>query len=263
MTTILDQIIAEKVKEVARLKQQTIQPEIYPKIPTFESSIRKQETLGIIAEIKRASPSKGMIHESVDPVAQAKMYEALGANAISVLTDTPFFKGSMADLRAIRQAVQIPILCKDFIIDRVQIDVAHAAGANIILLIAAALDDTQLKDLYQYAVSKGLEVLCEVHNEVELQRILPLDPTLIGVNNRNLKTFDVDLTTTQRLAAQAKRENCLFISESGIASTDDAQFVAQHGAQAILVGETLMRSKTLAKTFQKLQIPLLKGAQVQ
>lgn len=262
MTTILDQIIQEKTKEVARLKQQPIQPKTHPKIATFASSIRQQKTLGIIAEIKRASPSVGMIHEFVDPVAQAKKYEALGANAISVLTDTPFFKGSIEDLRAIRQAVQIPILCKDFIIDRAQIDVAHAAGANIILLIAAALDDTQLQDLYHYAVGKGLEVLCEVHNEAELQRVLPLGATLIGVNNRNLKTFEVDLTTTQRLATQAKHENCLFISESGIASKDDAQFVAQYGAKAILVGETFMRSENLAKTFRQLKVPVLKGVDV-
>src|SRR5699024_12597489 len=129
-------------------------------------------------------------HPNVDPKAQARSYEKYGANAISVLTDGPFFKGSMEDLTAVREAVQLPILSKDFMIDTIQIDHAKQGGANIILLIAAALSDTLLKELYNYAVQAGLEVLVEVDNEEELERVLPLQPSLVGVNNRNLKTFD-------------------------------------------------------------------------
>src|SRR5690625_1363292 len=156
--------------------------------------------MSIIAEIKRASPSKGDINAAIDPVKQAKLYADNGASAISVLTDTPFFKGSMDDLRAVREVVNIPILCKDFMIDRIQIDVAKSAGANIILLIAAALDDNHLDKLYDYAKEHDLEVLCEVHNEEEMERVLKLGAKLVGINNRNLNTFKVDLKTTERLA---------------------------------------------------------------
>src|SRR5699024_8738257 len=149
----------------------------------------------IISEIKRASPSKGAINTDVDPVKQATAYEALGASAISVLTDKPFFQGSMDDLRAVRAAVDLPILCKDFMIDPIQIDEAKAAGANMILLIAAALDDAALKSLYTYSLEQGLEVLCEVHNESEMERVLSLGATIIGINNRDLNTFTVDLNT--------------------------------------------------------------------
>src|SRR5699024_6952038 len=134
------------------------------------------------------SPSKGPIQMKVDPVAQAKEYETLGAAAISVLTDQPFFNGTMDDLRAVREAVNIPILCKDFMIDKIQIDQAKAAGANIILLIVAALDHEQLTNLYAYAKELNLEVLVEVHNEDEMERALNLDATIIGINNRDLKT---------------------------------------------------------------------------
>lgn len=160
--TILDDIIAEKEKEVIHLKKDTItyKAPAYDG-PTFREQITNRNTMGMIAEIKRASPSKGMIHSNVDPKAQAIAYEKNGANAISVLTDGPFFKGSMADLTAVREAVQLPILCKDFMIDTIQIDHAKQAGANIILLIAAALSDTVLKELYDHAVQAGLEVLVE------------------------------------------------------------------------------------------------------
>lgn len=254
--TILDTIIAEKKNEVIQLKNTKIEDISHLEIPSLASRLHKRNTMGVIAEIKRASPSKGMIHPDVDPVKQALIYEKHGASAISVLTDRTFFKGSMDDLRAVRAAVQLPILCKDFMIDRVQIDLAKAAGANIILLIAAALDDETLQDLYGYAQSKGLEVLCEVHNESEMERILPLKPTLVGVNNRDLKTFTVDLNTTARLANMVEDRNCLFISESGIVTPEDVKQVAQSGAKAVLVGETLMRSETVDHTLESLQISL-------
>src|SRR5699024_9811511 len=179
-------------------------------------AIDEQNKMGIIAEIKRASPSKGMINEGVDPIKQAEIYAKNGANAISVLTDYPFFKGTMDDLRAVRAVVDIPILCKDFIIDKVQIDQAKAAGANIILLIAAALDDTDLTELYHYAKDLELEVICEVYDETEMERVLTLEPEIIGVNNRNLKTFEVELDNTAKLASMVTNPDTIFISESGI-----------------------------------------------
>lgn len=256
MTTILDTIIAEKVTEVQRLKEERIPDSHFPSIESIESRLRRKDTMGIIAEIKRASPSKGMINNHVDPVKQALLYEKHGASAISVLTDTKFFKGTMDDLRSVREAVQLPILCKDFMIDEIQIDVAKSVGANIILLIAAALNDEELHRLYHYAKDKNLEVLCEVHNEAEMERVLQLGATLIGVNNRNLKTFEVDLQTTARLANMVQSTDCIFISESGIATTEDVQEVASYGAKAILVGETLMRTEQVNQTLRDFQVNL-------
>src|SRR5690606_27949288 len=181
--TILDKIITEKKKEVAELLNQTFdQVTISKNVKSFHQIMKEDSTMGVIAEIKRASPSKGMINANVDPVKQAKIYATNGASAISVLTDTPFFKGTMDDLRAVREIVDIPILCKDFIINKIQIDRAKAAGANIILLIAAALTDADLKKLYEYALENDLEVLCEVHNEEEMERVLNLGAIIIGIN---------------------------------------------------------------------------------
>src|SRR5690625_3393562 len=165
--TILDKIIAEKRKEVAALKEGNVFEEVAPRrkvdVPSFYETVRQSEQMNIIAEIKRASPSKGMINADVDPIKQAETYAENGVSAISVLTDTPFFKGTMDDLRAVREVVDVPILCKDFIIDKIQIDHAKSAGANIILLIAAALNDEELIQLYNYARELDLEVLCESH----------------------------------------------------------------------------------------------------
>lgn len=212
--------------------------------------------MGIIAEIKRASPSKGIINEDVDPVKQAQIYEKNGVQAISVLTDNQFFKGSMDDLIAVRNAVDLPILCKDFIIDEVQINLAHAAGANIILLIAAALDDQMLYTLNKHAVSLGLEVLFEVHNETEMRRVLQLKPDLIGINNRDLKTFNVDLNTTNKLQHMVENTNTILISESGIETSKDVEVIARSGAKSILIGETLMRANQLNQTIKSLQVKL-------
>jgi len=259
--TILEKILMEKRKEVKTLRNQTFdQKNIYQKVPPFTDMIKAKKTMGIIAEIKRASPSKGMINTDVDPIQQAKLYANNGANAISVLTDTPFFKGTMEDLRAVREAVDIPVLCKDFIIDSIQIDRAKAAGANIILLIAAALDEQQFIKLYNDAQERELEVLCEVHTEDEMERVLKLGATIIGINNRNLKTFQVDLTTTEKLASMVTDPNTILISESGIQTKEDVKTVATFGAEAILVGETLMRSENVAQTMLDLQIPLPKKA---
>lgn len=260
--TILDKIIAEKVNEVKALKKQTIEQKAYPKIATFYERVKAKNTMAVISEIKRASPSKGMINEGVDPIKQAKIYADNGASAISVLTDAPFFKGSMDDLRAVRAIVDVPILCKDFMIDTIQIDVAKAAGANIILLIAAALDDAKMKELYDYALASELEVLCEVHNAEEMERVLQLDPKIIGINNRNLKTFEVDLGHTTQLAKMVTNPETILISESGIETRADVEEVATVQTEVILVGETLMRADDVAATLLDFQIPLTNKASV-
>ncbi|MCM3398959.1 indole-3-glycerol phosphate synthase TrpC [Oceanobacillus profundus] len=259
--TFLEKILTEKAKEVAKLKTKTIEQKNHSPIPTFKSRVKGAAHMNIIAEIKRSSPSKGAIHMNVDPVKQATQYKQAGAAAISVLTDEPFFNGSMDDLRAVREAVDVPILCKDFIIDPVQIDHAKAAGANIILLIVAALSKEQFTELYNYATSLDLEVLCEVHNEEELKSALEVDPEIIGINNRNLKTFEVDLGTTEKLASLLTKQNAILISESGMKTKEDVIRAADAGANVVLVGETLMRSDNVDETFKQLKIPLpVKGA---
>ena len=254
--TILDKIIAEKKHYIKKLKDQTFDFTQTKRVKTFREMIRDSSHMNIISEIKRASPSKGPIHMEVDPVQQAQTYERLGAKAISVLTDTPFFKGTMDDLRAVREAVNLPILCKDFVIDTLQIDEAKDAGANIILLIVAALPEENLKRLYHYAKTLDLEVICEVHNESEMEMALTLGAEIIGINNRDLKTFKVDLDTTHRLASMVTDPNTILISESGLKTQEDIISVQKAGAEAILIGETLMRSNDLDKTFCELQVPL-------
>lgn len=254
--TILNEILIEKEKEVEKLKNKTFHTTTTQEVPTLREQIKHSSKMNIIAEIKRSSPSKGAIHMDVDPFSQAKEYEALGAAAISVLTDEPFFNGSMDDLRAVREAVHLPILCKDFMIDSIQIDYAKAAGANIILLIVAALDYAQLTNLYHYAKSLDLEVLVEVHDEDEMERALNLDAQIIGVNNRDLRTFEVDLDTTENLASMIIDPETILISESGIRTKEDVVEVAKSEASVILVGETLMRSDDLQSTFDTLRIPL-------
>lgn len=256
MTTILDTILAEKKNEVERLKEQTISPKNdLKKRPSLFDKLKNSTHLQIISEIKRASPSKGIINNEVIPVKQALQYEKAGAACISVLTDTPFFKGTFNDLRDVTEAVEIPVLCKDFIIDEIQIDYAKANGASVVLLIVAALPFDRLAVLYQYATNQGLEVLVEVHDEKELQIALDIDAKIIGINNRNLKTFKVDLQHTEIITKHFPfDENHVLISESGIKTTDDAKFVASLGASAILVGETLMRSGNIESTLQSLQV---------
>ncbi|MGL4521494.1 MAG: indole-3-glycerol phosphate synthase TrpC [Bacilli bacterium] len=241
----LDRIIAQKRIEVENLAHVPFPLAYYrkPNVPTFYEKAKAHKGLAVISEIKKASPSKGDLNVTVDVVAQAKLYAENGASAISVLTDETFFKGSMNDLRQVRQAVDVPILCKDFMISTAQIDVAYHSGANLILLIVAALTDEELRSLNDYALSKELEVLIEVHNIEELERALLLSPKLLGINNRNLLTFEENLETTKQLIARIEQSDAILISESGIRSIEDAQTVAGFGADAILVGEALMRSE--------------------
>jgi indole-3-glycerol phosphate synthase len=257
--TILDKILHEKRREVLdMLAEQDVRQEARPSRPSLFNKLYKTEHLQVIAEMKRASPSKGLIAEGADPVAQAITYYNAGAACISVLTDSHFFKGSFEDLAAVADNVPIPLLCKDFIIHPVQIDRAKSAGASVILLIVAALTtDNELAELHTYALESGLEVLVEVHDEAELKRAIAINAKLIGVNNRDLRTFKVDLKRTEEIAALFPfDEERVLISESGIWESEDALFVADAGASAVLVGESLMRSGAVATTIQSLQVAL-------
>jgi indole-3-glycerol phosphate synthase len=256
VSTILQKIINRKTGEIKELKEQGFSTynQSFNHTSGLYDSLVKADRLQVIAEIKRASPSKGDIRLEVDPAQQAKVYEKAGAAAISVLTDTPFFKGTMDDLAKVRKEVSIPILCKDFILDPVQIDRAKDAGANIILLIVAALDEQTLHSLADYAESQGLEVLVEVHNEDEMKVALDMGARIIGINNRNLKTFDVSLDVTEELGALVNNKEIVLISESGIKQDADCIRVAKAGAHGVLVGETLMRSEDSGKTLASLQV---------
>lgn len=249
--TILSEILLEKEKEVEQLKKHfSPLTEKSPRpIRSFTAQCQKDQSLQVIAEFKRASPSKGMINPNLDPKHQAKLYERLGASMISVLTDHSFFKGSYADLRAVRSVVDLPILNKDFIIDELQIDRAYCCGADVILLIAASLPEDRLNDLYQYATKLGLEVLFEVHNQEEVDLAQRIGVELVGINNRNLKTFEVDLAVTERLALFIDHDRQILVSESGIQTGKDVLRLREAGAQAILVGERLMRARNLQQTF--------------
>lgn len=257
MEQILDKIIANKKRSLQHFSLHDVPaaPEKRNK-RSFLAVLKRTERMGLIAEFKRASPSKGDIHLGKNPVKQAESYVQAGADAVSVLTESRYFKGSYHDLALISAAVDAPVLCKDFIIDRVQIDAAQKAGADIILLIAAALDDNKLMELYEYAREKELEVLLEVHDEAEAERALKTGNLLIGINNRNLKTFKVDLSTTEKLVPLLKKEGRYVISESGIKTSADAERVRDAGADGMLVGEALMRHGDVKRAIAEMKIPL-------
>ncbi len=198
-------------------------------------------SLALIAEVKKASPSAGVISPDFDAVATAEAYEAAGAHCISVLTDEQFFQGSLGYLAQIRRATRLPLLRKDFTIHEVQIWEASVAGADAILLIVAALEQPKLERLYKEALACQLDVLVEVHTHEEMERAIDLGATLIGINNRNLHTFEVDLTATEQLSEEAPKD-ILLVSESGLKTRKDTQRVFDCGCNAILVGESLMRA---------------------
>ncbi|MBI4659171.1 MAG: indole-3-glycerol phosphate synthase TrpC [Verrucomicrobia bacterium] len=209
----------------------------------------RKGTLALIAEVKKASPSAGVICPNFDPVRTAKEYEAAGANCLSVLTDEKFFQGSLSHLKQIREAVRLPLLRKDFIIDSRQIREAVDWGADAILLIVSILSDAQLREFHALAADVGLAALVEVHDESELERALAAGATLIGVNNRDLKTFQVDLGTTERLAGRIRHseggEHRILVSESGIHSKADMARLVKAGVQAVLIGESLMKESNI------------------
>lgn len=256
--TILEKIIAEKRKEVALLKTEKNSQRMMQKRKkySFLEKLENSEQLAVIAEFKRASPSKGDINIELDPKSQGLKYQQFGADAISVLTDSTFFKGSYSDLETISNCVEVPVLCKDFIIDESQIIRAKMAGANLILLIAAALEEKDLLELYTKARQNDLEVLIEVHDEAEIQKALKTGTKLIGVNNRDLKTFQVDLSITEKLAPIIKNAGAFLISESGIKTEADVEKVKNVGANGILVGEAFMKADNLQPFIQKMKLPL-------
>jgi indole-3-glycerol phosphate synthase len=212
---------------------------------------RGPDALGLIAEVKKASPSAGVIATDFDPVAIARQYEDAGANAISVLTDEQYFQGHLTYLTKVRAAVNLPCLRKDFILHDVQIYEAAVAGADAILLIVAALEQPQLTALYKTADLCQLDVLVEVHTREELDRALDLGARLIGINNRNLTTFEVDLATTEELSEEVP-EGVTLVSESGLKTQADTRRAHAAGCQAILVGESLMRTGDIAAQVKEL-----------
>jgi indole-3-glycerol phosphate synthase len=263
--TILETIVEEKHKEVARLPQSKPSASVLKAAfdsrgdqRDFSSALRhpRRGAIALIAEVKKASPSAGVICADFDPVRIAKAYELAGASCLSVLTDEKFFQGSLQDLKKVRAAVKLPLLRKDFIIDEKQILEAIEWGADAILLIVAILNDAQLKHLHALATAAGLSVLVEVHDEAELERAKAAGAELIGVNNRDLKTFKVDLGTTERLAQQLKSapsdRSFLLVAESGIQNRADVERLAACGAGAILVGESLMRNGAIDQKIAQL-----------
>lgn len=266
--TFLERILETKREEVLALQRshdlQTYtrtgcHPETGQRLtPTrgFQAAVREGSTLALIAEVKQASPSKGQIATAFDPVQTAATYERAGASAVSVLTDVQYFKGSIGDLEAVRKTVSLPVLRKDFIIDELQIAQARLAGADAVLLICAALSSSRLVELSNYAKSIGIDTLVEVHHERELEAALAAEPSVLGINNRDLHTFEVSLETTQRVLQQVP-ERVTAIAESGVRTQEDAALMAQYGAQGILVGEALMRTthdSELARLIQTLRV---------
>ncbi|MEW6218875.1 MAG: indole-3-glycerol phosphate synthase TrpC [Thermodesulfobacteriota bacterium] len=253
MATILDRIVATKKEEVARLRRQGVRPPAEPVAPPrgFVRALTEGSDLAIIGEIKRASPSKGLISSDFEPVAIARAYLDGGARAISVLTDADYFQGDLAFIPQVRGEVPLPVLRKDFIIHELQITEARAHGADAVLLIAAILDDAALRDLLAVAEACGLDVLLEVHDEWELERAMVAGARLLGINNRNLKDFTVDLATSLRLK-RLLPEAIPVVSESGIRSRDDLRRLADAGIRAALIGETLMRAADRAQALRSL-----------
>lgn len=244
----LDRIIATKLEEVKQLKMRSTIHEFESIISTlpptrgFEKALGKpkRSTMGLIAEVKKASPSKGLIRANFNPINIAQAYERAGADCLSVLTDEQYFQGSNDYLRQVKEAVKLPLLRKDFIIDDIQIYEARAIGADAILLIAAILTTEQMRQYIRIARELQLDVLVEVHNQLELERVLELDATLIGINNRNLNTFVTDLRTTEQLISMIP-SGVIRVSESGITLREEINYLSSVGADAVLVGEHFMR----------------------
>jgi indole-3-glycerol phosphate synthase len=258
---ILKKIVAHKRNEVAAAQAAAPVSELKARIADledlprgFERHLREavaSDWTTIIAEVKKGSPSKGVIRDDFDPLEIAEIYQNNGATCLSVLTDEQFFLGHLRYLALIREAVSLPLLRKDFICDPYQIHEARAAGADAILLIAAMLDLHQLRDFHAIARGIHLDVLLEVHDEAEMERALQTDCTLIGVNNRNLRTFETDLGTTGRLARMMSADR-LLVTESGINCRADVVRLQSEGAKAFLIGEAMMREDDIGAKLQEL-----------
>ena len=257
---ILNRILQRKIEEIAVCKRQAPLDQLQQQLDRastprgFMRALRDKQSSGlsaVIAEIKKASPSKGVIREDFDAVQIAKSYAAAGAACISVLTDRDFFQGHDDYLVAARNACLLPVIRKDFIIDSYQVYEARALGADCILLIVAALGDSALKDLYRLSSDLGMDTLVEVHNQHELERAMRLDLDMLGINNRNLHTFETSLSTTLDLLHQLP-ESCLVVTESGIHSSEDVQLMRDHGVNSFLVGEAFMRAEKPGAELQAL-----------
>jgi indole-3-glycerol phosphate synthase len=256
---ILDKILASKRDELPRRKALVPAAELAKRLDgalaarDFAGAIRRgpDGAIRLVAEFKRASPSRGVIRSDLGPAQVARLYAAAGAAAISVLTDAPFFHGSGEDLRSVREAVKIPVVQKDFILDDYQLLEARALGADAILLIVAALPGDELPRLHQRAAELGLAALVEVHDESDLDRALAIQPKIVGINNRDLRTFRVDAATTFRIRPLIPPE-VIVVSESGIRSHADALRLREAGVDAMLVGERLMRQPDPGKAAAEL-----------
>ena len=261
---ILEEIIWEKDKEVDIAKQRVPLDKMKSKISELPKPIsfiealqKRTEMPAVIAEVKKASPSRGVIRKDFNPVAIAKDYQEGGAACLSVLTDKKFFQGGFDVLVEVRKEVELPLLCKDFIITPYQIYQARAAGADAVLLIAAILSDQDLIYLRKIAYSLEMTILVEVHDSDEMERVISLgDFPLIGINNRDLKTFEVDLAVTERLAKKFKsklnQSEVLLVSESGLFTREDLDRVCDCGAEAVLVGEALIKQEDIIAALKKL-----------
>jgi len=247
LENVLEKIVAHKRNEIDAAKDRCPAEQLEtllhgaPPVRDFTAALASAEGMALIAEVKKASPSAGLIRSDFDPVEIARTYERHGAHCISVLTDEKFFSGRLEYLTAIRSAVSAPVLRKDFLIDRYQVLEARVAGADCVLLIAECLDQRTLRDLFSYAAELGMQALVEIYDPENLERVLELGGGLLGINNRNLKTFETDLEHSIRLGIPVAGQT-LLISESGIRSRDDVERLLHAGVRAILVGETLMRA---------------------
>lgn len=259
MTTVLDKIVATKRDEIAAAKTARPIEELRaaladaPPVRDFFAALsrKKDDPIRLIAEVKKASPSKGLIRADFDPVSIATTYSENGASCISVLTDEQYFQGNLKYLTDVRNAVPIPVLRKDFLIDSYQLLEARVAGADAVLLIAECLDDCNLRKLHNDAVELGMTPLVEFYEPANRERVLEAGATLVGINNRDLRTFETDLQHTIRLRAEIPQE-CILVGESGIHSRADAELLQSAGVDAILVGEHLMSQTDIGEAVRKL-----------
>ena len=247
---ILEKIILKKREEIKEAKSKLSLEELIDRVASFgelrgfKEAISKNGKLNLIAEIKKASPSKGLLRENFNPVEIAEIYQASGADCLSVLTDKAFFQGDLNYLKAVRQVTTLPILRKDFIIDKYQIYESLMSGADAILLISQLLSADQLHEFYQICQELNLDVLCEVHNEEDLDKALKANYEIIGINNRNLQTFQEDLEVTTNLIKRIPQEKVV-VSESAIKTHLDIKHLESLGVRAVLIGEAFMRSENI------------------
>lgn len=258
MSSILDRIVASKTKELADAQAavpgRDLERRLTEAAPVrdFRAALERPGEVRFIAEVKKASPSAGVLRADFDAVAIARLYEQHGAACISVLTDAPFFQGNLGHLAAVRQAVDVPLLRKDFLLDPYQLLEARVAGADAVLLIAEILDDATLACLLREARALGMQTLVELYDAENLSRVLQSGARLVGINNRNLRTFETSLAHTLDLAAELPSDACL-VSESGIRTRADVLQLQQAGVKAVLVGETLMRAADVGGKLDELR----------